>query len=83
MSWAMLSGRVPGQVLAGPLRMVEIRSVLSCSALFGWALWLSFALGRGAWGGILYVLPLLRSYQWFRFEALLQMWASVIAASSA
>jgi hypothetical protein len=46
----------------------------------GWALWFSLFVGREVWGPVLYMVPLLRSYQWGRFEAMLQFWAIVIAA---
>jgi hypothetical protein len=48
--------------------------------LGGFVLWFALFVGRQAWGGLLYALPLLRSYQWGRFETLLQFWAAVIAA---
>ena len=47
----------------------------------GWLLWFSLFIGRGAWGSLLYLLPLVRSFQWGRFEALVQFWGIAMAAA--
>ncbi len=48
--------------------------------LGGSALWFSLALGRHVWGPVLYALPVVGSYQWARFEGMIGLFATVIAA---
>jgi hypothetical protein len=69
--------------VAGVLAVGGARKQLPRTVLFllgGWALWFSLFVGRDVWGPLLYAVPLLRSYQWGRFEAMLQYWAVVIVA---
>lgn len=56
------------------------RPALVVYLIVGIALWFSFFAGKDVWGGLLYALPLLRSYQWGRMEAMVQFWATIIVA---
>jgi len=53
---------------------------LAVFLVVGYPLWFSLFAGKEVWGRLLYVLPLLRSYQWGRMEAMLQFWATIMAA---
>ena len=83
--WPMFAGIAIGVIVLGVAACFLPRRrnpALITFLLGGWFLWFTFFIGRDAWGSLLYLLPLLKSYQWGRFETLLQFWGACIAAAT-